>query len=132
MSYHDDLIHRLQQDGLWAQLTAEQQKRLQGLTDDQARQMMVMDDHWDLGEKKAVELFGLVSLVQMIMSFKGTLVEHQGDDIGRLSQAGELLAEFFLEVEKSGLSSDDVDDGLRRLSPLVVAALKTVYKRTRE
>ena len=132
MGYRDDLIRRLEQDGLWGQLTAEQQSRFRGLTDDQARQMMVMDDHWDLGEKKAVELFGLVSLVQMIMSFKGMLVEHRGENVGKLSRAGELLAEFFLELEEAGLSSDDVDDGLRRLSPLVVAALKTVYKRTRE
>jgi hypothetical protein len=66
----------------------------------------------------------------MIMSFKGELVERQGDNVGRLSAAGKLLAEFFLELEKRGLSSDDVDAGLRRLSPLVIAALKTVYKRT--
>lgn len=132
MSYRDDLIQQLRQDGHWDQLTGEEQNRFQGLTDDQARQMMVMGDRWDLGETETVELFGLISLAEMIMSFKGALVEHQGDNAGSLSPAGELLAEFFLELEKNDLSPDDVDAGLQKLSSLVIAALKTVYKRTKE
>lgn len=71
MSYRDDLIRRLQQDGLWDQLTSEQQTRFCRVTDDQARQMMIMDDQWDMGDEEAVELFGLLSLTRMIMSFQG-------------------------------------------------------------
>jgi hypothetical protein len=130
MGYRDDLINRLQQDGLWNQLTSEQQTRFHGLTDEQARQMMIMDDQWDMGDEEAVELFGLLSLTRMIMSFKGALVQHEGENVGKLSRAGELLAEFFIELTERGLSSDDVDEGLRSLSPLSIAALKTVYKRS--
>jgi hypothetical protein len=90
--------------------------------------MMIMDDQWEMGDEEAVELFGLLSLTRMIMSFKGALVQCGGDDAGKLSRAGELLAEFFIELSEKGLSSDDVDEGLRSLSPLCIAALKTVYK----
>jgi hypothetical protein len=128
MGYRDDLIRRLQQDGVWDQLTGDQQERFQNLTDDQARQMMVMDDQWDMGNEKAIEAFGLLSLVQMIGTFKGALVEHRGKKFGRLSKAGKLLAEFFIELREQGLSADDVDAGLQQLSPLVIAALTTAYK----
>ena len=87
MGYLDDLIRRLQQDGVWDQLTVEQQERFQKLTDDQARQMMVMDDQWDMGDEQAIEAFGLLSLVQMIGTFKGALVEHRGEKFGRLSRS---------------------------------------------
>jgi hypothetical protein len=122
----------LQQEGAWDQLTAKQQKRFRNLTDDQARQMMVMDDLWDMADKKAVEVFGLLSLVQMIKSFNGALVEREREKMGKLSKAGRLLAEFFLELRAQGLSQDDVDAGLKTLSPLVVAALTAAYKRPRE
>jgi len=132
MSYRDDLIRQIQQDGYWNQLSGEDQKRFEALSDDQARQMMVMGDHWDLGEPEAIGLFGVLSLVEMIMSFKGALVGPQGDSVGRLSPAGRSLAEFFLALDEKGLSSDDVDAGLKEMNPLVIAALKTVYKRTKE
>ncbi|MHC4398635.1 MAG: hypothetical protein ACYTG0_03050 [Planctomycetota bacterium] len=128
MGYRGDLIRRLQHDGLWAQLTGDQQGRFETLTDDQARQIMVMDDQWDMGDRKAIELFGLMSLVQVIISFQGALVEHGGENVGKLSKAGRLLAEFLTELRQKGLSAEDIDAGLQKLSPLVIAALTTVYK----
>lgn len=128
MGYRDDLIRRLQQDGLWDQLSGQQQTRFQSLTEDQARQMMVMDDQWTLGDEETVGVFGLMALVQMIPSFKGALVEHGGENIGKLSKAGRMLAEFFLEMQQEGLSTDDIDAELRKLSPLVIAALLAAYQ----
>jgi hypothetical protein len=92
--------------------------------------MMVMDDQWDMSDEEAVEVFGIVSLVQLILLFKGALVERGRENVGKLSNAGTLLAEFFIELSQRGLSADDVDEGLRKLSPLCIAALKTVYKRS--
>lgn len=132
MGYREDLVQRLQQEGLWDRFTSHEQTRFQNLTDDQARQMMVMNDQWDLGEQQAVEWFGLVSLVQVIQSFRGALVERQGASVGKLSKAGKLLAEFFIAVEEEGLSADDVATGLQGLSPLGIAALTTVYQRTEQ
>ncbi|NQT39012.1 MAG: hypothetical protein HQ581_16055 [Planctomycetes bacterium] len=132
MGYREDLIDRLRHDGLWDQIPAEQQKRFENLTDNQARRMMVMDDQWDRGDQEAIEMFGLMSLLQVIGTFKGVLVQHGGEEIGKLSKAGRLLAEFFLELKEQGLSADDVDAGLRKLSPLVVAAIATVYQRAEE
>ena len=93
--------------------------------------MMIIDDHWEMGDEEAVKLFGLLSLTRVIESFQGALVQCKGGDLGKLSRAGELLAEFFTELADRGFSADDIDEGLRNLSPLAIAALKTVYKRNR-
>jgi hypothetical protein len=132
MGYRDDLIGRLEQAGLWDRIAIEEQRRFEHLTDDQARRLMVMEDQWNLGDRETVELLGLVSLAQMIVLFRGSLVETAGDDAGKLSKAGRLLGEFFVELTENGLSSDDVDAGLRKLSPLCIAALVTVYQRSVE
>ena len=129
MGYRDDLIERLQEAGSWPQLTAEEQSRFKKLTDEQARQILVMDDHWQMGDEKAVGVFGLMSLVQMMGLFRGALVEQRRERMGQLSKAGRLLAEFFLELRARGLSADDVDAGVRGLGPLTIAALLTAYKR---
>jgi hypothetical protein len=128
MGYSKDLVSHLRQNGLWDQLTGDQQKRFERLTDEQARQILVMDDQWEMSEQPAVEAFGLMSLVQMIRAFQGALVELGGEDVGKLSKAGKLLAEFFLELRQRGMSADDVDDDLRQLNPLVIAALIAAYK----
>ena len=85
MGYRDDLIRRLQKDGSWNQLTVENQTRFQNLTDEQARYILVMDDQWEMGDEKAIEVFGLMSLVQMIGLFKGALIEHGRESMGQLS-----------------------------------------------
>jgi hypothetical protein len=59
-------------------------------------------------------------------------VHHQGPEKGGLSEAGKRLAEFLLELRRRGLSSDEVCAGLEKLSPLVMAALTTVYRRTNQ
>jgi len=132
MSYRDDLIRRFQQDGTWDQLTAEQQQRFQNLTDDQIRQMMVLEDQWNMSDEQAIGMVGQISLVQAISAFGGALVERRGENVGRLSKAGKLLAEFFIELREQGRSTDDVAAGLEKLSPLVVAALTTIYLRTKQ
>jgi hypothetical protein len=132
MGYRDDLIDRLREEGIWDQLTAEQQRRFESLSDDQARKMMVMDDQWGLGDQQAIQALGTVSLVQALTAFRGVLVERQGEHLGQLSQAGKLLAQFFLELKRLGLSADDVQAGLQKLSPLVIAALATVYLQSEE
>jgi len=70
----------------------------------------------------------VLSLVQVATSFDGILVEHEGARKGQLSRAGRMLAEFLQEVQASGLSPDEVADGLRKLSPAAIATLITVYK----
>ena len=130
MAYRDELIRRLKQDGSWQTMTAKDQARFRGVSEEQARQMMVLEDQWTLGETDAVNLIGLVSLVRMISSFKGALVELDGDHVGQLSKAGRLLAEFMIELSDRGLDGHDVDRGLIQLSPLVIAALVTSYKLT--
>jgi hypothetical protein len=130
MGYGDELVRRLKEDGSWAAMSAQSQTRFANLSDDQARQMMVLEDQWNLGEPDAVNLVGLVSIVRMIRSFEGALVETDGKNVGSLAKAGKLLAEFFVELSDRGLSVDDVEKGLSDLSPFVIAALLTSYKLT--
>ena len=104
------------------------QRDFQNFTDDQARQIMVAGDQLEMGDEKTIKLFAVTSLVQMIPLFKGALVEHEGEAIGRLSKTGKLLAEFFLDLHERGLSQDEIDEDLRELSPFVIAALLTVHR----
>ena len=128
MGYRDDMIRRLQEDGLWDHLTGRQQKRFSSLSDDQARQIMIFDDRWDMGDMRTIEFFGLNSLVQMIALFKGALVQTDGEAAGRLSETGKLLAQFLLALRESGLSPDEIKEGLADLSPLVMAALLAAHQ----
>ena len=128
MGYCDELIARLQQDGLWDKLTTQQQKGYQTLSDDHARQVMVMTDQFEIGDPQAVQKMALVSFGELIGAFCGALVEHQGEEIGRLSKAGKLLAEFFEQLRLQELSSDDIDAGMQKLDTQVIASLMTLHK----
>ena len=66
----------------------------------------------------------------MIQLFRGALVELDGEDTGKLAKAGRLLAEFFIELSDKGLTADELEQGLSRLSPFVIAALLASYKLT--
>ena len=128
MGYREDLIQRLKNNGHWDQLTGEQQGEYESLSNEQARQLMVKIDQWDMGDEKTVQDLSFFSLARMVASFKGALFELGGPNKAELSQAGRLLAQFFLELREHGLSADEVDEGLRELSPLMISALITVYK----
>jgi hypothetical protein len=128
MGYRDDVVVRLQENGLWDQLTGEQQQRFLGLSDEQARQILVMDDDWDMGEQHAIKMFGVMSLVKMIGAFNGSLVQRGTEQTGKLSKAGRLLAEFFLELKQRGMTPDLIDQHLQDLNPLVIAALLAAYE----
>ena len=106
------------------------QGRLQNLSEDQARQIMVLEDEWTFGDMNAVRLLGLMSMVRVIQSFKGSLVQLDGEDVGRLSKAGRLLAEFLVELSNQGLTAEDLEEGFNQLTPFVIAALLTSYKLT--
>jgi hypothetical protein len=130
MGYRDELVRRLKHDGSWAAMTAQSQSRFANLSDEQARHMMVLEDQWNLGETGAVNLVGLMSIVRLIQSFKGALVETDGENIGSLAKAGKLLAEFVIELSDKGMSAEEVEKGLSHLSPFVIAALLASYKMT--
>jgi len=128
--YRDELIRRLQQEGAWQCMTESNRSRFENISEGQARGIMVLEDQWTIGEQDAVNTLGLFSLVKMIQSFRGALVELDGEDIGKLSKAGRLLAEFIIELSNKGVASRDVDEGLQKLSPFVIAALIASYELT--
>ena len=128
MSYRDELIRRLQQTRTWNQLTEQGQKDIENLTEDECRRVMATADEWDMGIEQVIEPMTVLLLVQLATSFEGILVEHEGSRKGQLSKAGRMLAGFFQEAQASGLSSDEVADGLRKLSPPAIATLITVHK----
>ena len=111
-------------------MSSETQSRLQNLSDDQARQLMVLEDEWTFGDTNAVRLLGLVSMIRVIQSFKGSLVQLDGEDVGKLSKSGRLLAEFLIELSNQGLSAEELEEGFRQLTPFVIAALLTSHKLT--
>ena len=130
MQYREELIRRLQHEGSWDSMSAQDQSRLQNLPDDQAREVLVLEDEWTFGDTDAVHLLGMVSMVRVILSFKGALVKLEGEDVGRLSKAGRLLADFVIELSNRGLTAEDVEKGFNQLSPFVIAALLTSHKLT--
>jgi hypothetical protein len=127
MEYRDEMIRRLKQEGSWQSLTTQAQGRLEQLSNEQARKFLVLQDQWTLGDQDAVNLVGVVSLIRMIHSFKGSLVELKGENMGRLSEAGRLLAEFLIELANKGLTAEEIQEGFDQLNPLVIAALITSY-----
>jgi hypothetical protein len=128
VSYRNELIRRLRETGIWGQLTEQGQKDIENLTDDDCRRVMATADAWGMGIEQVIEPMKVVLLVQLATSFEGILVEHEGSKKGQLSKSGRLLAEFFQEVRGIGLSSDEVADGLRKLSPPAIETLIAVYK----
>jgi hypothetical protein len=128
MSYRNELIRRLQQTSTWDQLTGQGRKDIESLTDDECRRVMATADEWDMGIEQVIEPMTVLLLVQLTTSFGGVLVVHEGDRKGQLSKAGRMLAGFFQEVQSSGLSSDEVAEGLRKLSPSAIETLITVFK----
>jgi hypothetical protein len=128
VSYRDELIRRLQETGTWDQLTKQGQQDIENLTDNECGRVMATADECDMGIEEVVEPMTVLLLVQLATSFEGILVEHEGSIRGQLSKAGRMLAEFFQEVQASGLSSEEVADGLRKLSPPAIATLITVHK----
>lgn len=128
MSYRNELIRRLKQTGTWDQLTEQGQKDVDNLTDDDCRRVMATADEWDMGNEEKIEPMTVLLLVQVAASFGGILIEHEGTRKGQLSRSGRMLAEFLQEAQASGLSLDEVADGLRKLSPAAIATLITVYK----
>jgi len=111
-------------------MSSQFQSRLQNLPDDQARDIMVLEDEWTVGDTDSVRMLGMVSMVRVILSFKGALVNVEGEDVGRLSKAGRLLAEFVMESSNRGLTAADVERGFNQLSLFVIAALLTSHKLT--
>jgi len=128
VSYRDELIRRLQQTRTWDQLTRQGQQDIENLTDDECRRVMATADEWDMGIEQVIEPMTVLLLVQLTTLFEGILVEHEGDRKGQLSRAGRMLAEFFQEVQATGLSADEISEGLRRLTPPAIQTLLTVYK----
>ena len=128
MSYRDELIRRLQQTRTWDQLTKQGQQDIEALTDDECRRVMATADEWDMGVEQVIEPMTVLLLAQLTTSFEGILVEHEGGRKGQLSRAGRMLAEFFQEVQATGLSADEVAEGLRKLSPPAIETLITVFK----
>jgi len=128
MSYRDELIRRLRQTSTWDQLTEQGQKDIENLTDEECQRVMATADEWDMGIEQTIEPMTVLLLIQLSTAFEGILVEHDGPKKGQLSKAGRMLAGFLQEVQASGLSADEVADGLRKLSPPAIAALITVYK----
>jgi hypothetical protein len=128
VSYRNELIRRLQETRTWDQLTKQGQQDIETLTDDECRRVMATADEWDMGIEPVIEPMTVLLLVQLTTSFEGILVEHEGDRKGQLSRAGRMLAEFFQEVQGTGLSADEVAEGLRKLSPPAIETLLTVFK----
>jgi len=128
VSYRDELIRRLQQTRTWDQLTKQGQQDIENLTDDECRRVMATADEWDMGIEQVIEPMTVLLLVQLTTLFEGILVEHEGDRKGQLSRAGRMLAEFFQDAQATGLSADEISEGLRRLTPPAIETLLTVYK----
>lgn len=103
MGYRDDLIQRFKDAGSWDQLTGEQQRQWESLTDEQARQIMVKADEWDMGNENTVQQLAILSLHQVITSFKSALFDVENPERAQLSKAGRLLAEFFFGTSQEGI-----------------------------
>jgi hypothetical protein len=72
------------------------------------------------------------ALKRVLAAFGGALVEHDETGDAGLSPAGILLARFFSELRGSGLSLEEVINGLQQFDESTVAALITIDETTRD
>jgi hypothetical protein len=127
VGYRDDLIVRLKDSGLWGKLSGEHQLAIQEFTDDQACRVMVKVDAFDMNDQRVIDELARASLERLVRVFEGSLIE-PFDDRPQLTMAGELLAQFVLELRERGLSATAIDSGLKQLDAMVIAGLITIYR----
>jgi hypothetical protein len=129
VGYRDELIGRMQRDGIWTGFTGEQQAEFLAFSDEQAKQFLVLKDQWDMGDSKTVARMAGVSLGELIASFNGELIQIDCTDMPPLSKAGVLLAQFVQELRQNGLNEDEIACGFESLNALSIALLMTVYQK---
>lgn len=116
----------MRQNGSWNKLTGEEQTVYSKLTDDEAKNYMVLIDEWDMGEPDAKAVFAMASLKNLISSFKMKLIEADQNK-PQLSKAGILLAQFISELRQNGLNDTDIANGFETLNVLTIASLMTLF-----
>ena len=128
MGYRDDLIARVQQQGIWSKLTGEQQQRYLELSDEKAGELLVMADRFDMRDEETIQQVVVASMARFLTLFRGLLVEDHDKNMGKLSSAGSRLAEFIEELRKADLSEPEIESGMRDFDTFMIATLMALHR----
>ncbi len=137
MGYREDFINRLRDEGLWDHLSGEQRREYEQFSDEQAGRIMGNWDWWLMGDPEINEQIGMAATIDICKAllnvFQGQLLQLDGENVGRLSKAGMLLAELIAELEERGLNIDTVAEDFPKLNnPMLIVGLRLAYKKKNE
>ena len=106
-------------------------------SDEQAGRIMGNWDWWLMGDPEINEQIGMAATIDickvLLNVFQGQLLQLDGENVGRLSKAGMLLAELIAELEERGLNIDTVAEDFPKLNnPMLIVGLRLAYKKKNE
>lgn len=116
MTYRDSLIERLMAAGHWEQMPAEDRERFRGMSDDDARRLLVIFDELDMGDPDLVRRIRAAFADTLRQMFRGALVESA--DAARLaySAIGKMLVAIIVELQAAGLDSVAIGDDFAKFT----------------
>lgn len=116
MTYRDSLIERLMAAGHWEQMPAEDRERFRGMSDDDARRLLVIFDELDMGDPDLVRRIRAAFADTLRQMFRGAFVESA--DAARLaySAIGKMLVAIIVELQAAGLDSVAIGDDFAKLT----------------
>ena len=91
-------------------------------------------DWWEMGDPETSQQVGELMLKEALKAllsvFGGRLLELEGENTGKLSKAGMLLAGFVAELEEHGIDWATISDHFPKLNntPFIIG-LRYMYKR---
>ncbi len=128
MGYRNELFRRLKTDGIWEALSTEDGAKLESMTDDQARDILVKMDEVEMNDPEIVGRLAMMETFELISAFRGMLFSVHSDRAGKLTDAGIHLADFFESLEASGIAPAEIVNELSKLNLTMVAALKVLRR----
>lgn len=113
MSYLASLIERLKSKGNWEQMPAEDRAGFEGLSEDDARRLLVLYDELDMADPELARRMQEEATDALFGAFSHKLLAIEGERV-LFSPIGELLASAVAEFRAAGLDCTLIGAGFHK------------------
>jgi hypothetical protein len=110
MSYLASLIERLKAGGSWEQMPAEDRAGFQGLSEDDARRLLVLYDELDMADPELARRMQEEATDALFGAFRQKLLAIEGERV-LFTPIGELLASVVAELQAAGVDCTMIGAG---------------------
>jgi hypothetical protein len=123
MSYVASLIERLTASGHWEQMPVEDQAKFRGMSDDEARRLMVVYDELDMGDPAMVRRISQAATDALFGLFDRALFAFQE---GRMlfTPIGEMLSSIVAELQAAGVDCLKIGDDFGKVRVALIDRLR--------